>query len=160
MRDTSRAPANARARPPQRRPAGFARSMTGTEHPGSARRHQPFAGPTAAIRTAATRAVITSFSCCYPLGRSRYGLRTPVRQPVFLCIGALVANLLICRRLSCLIQTEARLATARHPPCRLTEMRHTAPLTWSDSANGLRICLMIGETTESVDCLMYLRHRR
>jgi hypothetical protein len=36
---------------------------------------------------AATRAVITTFSCCWLLGRSRYGLRTPVRQPVFFSLS-------------------------------------------------------------------------
>jgi hypothetical protein len=29
-----------------------------------------------------------------------------------------------------------------------------------DSINGLRTCLMIGETTDGADCLTYLRHRR
>lgn len=35
-----------------------------------------------------------------------------------------------------------------------------APLAWWDGANGLRICLMIGETTGEADCLTYLKHRR
>ena len=35
-----------------------------------------------------------------------------------------------------------------------------APLTWWDSANGLRTCLMIGETTDGVGCLTYMGYRR
>lgn len=34
------------------------------------------------------------------------------------------------------------------------------PLTWKDSVNGLWICVMIGETTDGVLCLIYWRHRR
>ena len=43
------------------------------------------------------RAVITSLSRRWLLGRSRYGPCRPVRRAVFLCIGALGANVLICR---------------------------------------------------------------
>jgi hypothetical protein len=34
-----------------------------------------------------------------------------------------------------------------------------APLTWSDSANGLRTCLIVGETTDGGDCLAYPARR-
>jgi hypothetical protein len=36
----------------------------------------------------------------------------------------------------------------------------SAPLTWQDSTNGLRICLMTSETIDGAGCLAYLRHLR
>ncbi len=36
----------------------------------------------------------------------------------------------------------------------------SALLTWWDSSNGMRTCLMIDEITDAADCLTNLRHRR